>query len=246
MLRKSCIACVMVAGLSLVVSVQQAQAQGRGRGGGGFGMGSQGVNDLMVATNQAPALEKELNIKPDQKEKLNDIRQDVREEFMSAMANAGIDRETPQEERAKKMAEVQKTVNDKFMPKLAEALDKDQLKRVHEIAIQAAGAHALLDASVQKELAISADQKDKLAAINKDFASKIQALPRGGDRTERMAKMHELSEEQLAKSTEVLNKTQQDQFASLKGKPFDTKVLAPARGGRGPGVRTRNRPAFKE
>ncbi len=44
--------------------------------------------------------------------------------------------------------------------------------------------------------------------------------------------MHELNEEQLAKSTEVLTKDQQAQFASLKGKAFDTKLLRPQGGGR--------------
>jgi len=40
--------------------------------------------------------------------------------------------------------------------------------------------------------------------------------------------MHELNEEQLAKSTELLTKEQQAQFATMKGKPFDLKVLRPA------------------
>ena len=43
--------------------------------------------------------------------------------------------------------------------------------------------------------------------------------------------MAELSEEHLAKSTEVLTKDQQAQFVSMKGKPFDVKLLRPARRG---------------
>jgi hypothetical protein len=206
--------------------------------------GPQGVNDLQIAGN--PAVQKELNLKPEQVEKLKDVTQDVREEMMQQIQGAGIDfagmRDLPPEERAKKMAEVQakmaeiqKGINEKFMPKLAEALDKSQLARVHEIAIQAAGSQALLDAGVQKELAVTGDQKEKLASINKEFAGKLAGLGRGGDATERQAKMHELSEEQVAKSTEILTKDQQAQFAKLKGKPFDTKLLRPARGGRGRG-----------
>lgn len=227
MLRKSLIPCVAVAALCLIVNVQQAQAQRRG--GGGM-RGPQGVNDLQIAGN--PAVQKELNLKPEQVEKLKDVTQDVREEFMSALQSAGIDRDTPPEERAKKMAEVQKGIKDKFLPKLAEALDKAQLARVHEIAIQAAGAQALLDADVQKDLSITGEQKEKLASINKDFAGKLAGLGRGGDPAERQSKMHELSEEQTAKSTEVLTKDQQAQFAKLKGKPFDTKLLRPGRGAR--------------
>ncbi len=145
MLRKSLVPCVAIAALSmLVVDVQQAHAQ---RGRGGMGMrGPQGVNDLQVATNAA--VQKELNLKPEQTEKIKDLAQDVREETMQQMQASGIDfqglRDLAPEERTKrmaeiqtKMAEVQKGINEKFMPKLAEALDKAQLTRVHEIAIQA-------------------------------------------------------------------------------------------------------------
>lgn len=237
MLRKSLGACVAIAALSmLVVSVQQANAQGRRGGGRGMG-GPQGVNDLMTAGNAA--VQKEVGVKPEQAEKLKDLTADVREEMMSAMASAGISREGLQdlspEERTKKLAEIQtkmaevtKGVNEKFLPKLAETLDKTQLKRVHEIAIQAAGAQALLDAGVQKELAVTAEQKDKLTSLHKDFAKQLGDL-RGA---ERMAKMHELGEEQLAKSNEILTKDQQTQFASMKGKPFDLKLMRPAGGGR--------------
>jgi hypothetical protein len=238
MLRKSLIPCVAVAALCLIVNVQQAQAQRRG--GGMMGRGPQGVNDLQIAGNAA--VQKELSLKPDQVEKIKDLSQDVREEMMSQLQSAGIDfagmRDLSGEERAKKMAEIQakmaeiqKGINEKFMPKLAEALDKAQLTRVHEIAIQAAGSQALLDAGVQKELAITGDQKEKIASINKDFSGKLAAL-RGSDPGERQAKMHELSEEQTAKTTEILTKDQQAQFTKLKGKPFDTKLLRPARTGR--------------
>jgi hypothetical protein len=240
MLRKSLVPCVAVAALALlVVNVHQANAQGRGGRGGGMrgGFGPQGVDDITVAHNAA--VEKEVNIKPEQKEKIDDLAKDVQEEVGQAMQSAGIDfaamRDLSPEERQKKMAEigvkmaeVRKTVLDKFGPKLAEILDKDQQKRVHEIAIQAAGARALLDAGVQKDLAITADQKDKLASIGKDFAKQLAGVPRN----ERMTKMQELNEEQLAKSTEVLTKDQQEKFASLKGKPFDVKLLRPTGGGR--------------
>jgi Spy/CpxP family protein refolding chaperone len=241
MLKKSLVPCVAVAALALLVSVQQANAQGR-RGGGGMGgmRGPQGINDISVAANTNEAVKKELNIKPDQAEKLKDLAQDVREESMQAMQSSGIDfqalRDASPEERAKigaKIAEVSKTVNEKFAPKLAEILDKTQLKRVHEIAIQAAGAHALLDAGVQKELNLTQEEKDKLASISKDFQKQIGEVARGQGGPE---KMRELSEEQLAKSTEVLTKDQQSQFASMKGKPFDVKLLRPA-GRRGGGFR---------
>jgi len=234
MLRKSLVPCVAVVALALIVNAQQANAQGRGRGGMRGMFGPQGVDDITVATNAA--VEKEISIKPEQKEKLSDLQADVREEFMQQMASAGppAGPDATPEEREKmraKFTEIRKTVNEKFHPKLAEILDKDQLKRVHEIAIQAAGAQALHDADVQKELKVTAEEKDKLAAIQKDFQKQMQAIPPA----ERMAKMTELGEEHLAKALEVLTKDQQAQFASLKGKPFDVKLLRQGRGGRGAG-----------
>ena len=122
MLRKSLVPCVAVAALSLLlVSVQQANAQGR-RGGGGM-RGPQGVNDIRVAANEA--VQKELGVKPDQKEKIDDIAKDVQDEIGQEMASTGFDcaalRDLPQEERTKKMAEfgakmaeIGKRVNEKF------------------------------------------------------------------------------------------------------------------------------------
>jgi hypothetical protein len=239
MLRKSLGACVAIAALSMLcLNVQQANAQGR-RGGGGGMRGPQGVDDLTIANNAA--VKKEINVKPEQEEKLKDLAQDVRDEMMSEAEAAGVGRgggvgqDLSPEEQAKrraemttKFAEIRKKINEKFMPKLAETLDKAQLKRVHEIAIQAARAGALVDPGVQKDLALTAEQKDKLAALHKDFAKQLEAVPRA----ERMAKMQEMSEEELAKSTELLTKDQQTQFASMKGKAFDLKALRPAGGGR--------------
>ncbi len=238
MLRKSLVPCVAIAALALMVDVQVANAQGRRGGGGGMMRGGpQGVNDIFVAGQEAA--QKEVGIKPDQKEKLHDLSQDVREEVGQALQASGVSfsglQDLSPEERQKKMAElgakmaeVSKTVNEKFAPKLAEILDKTQAKRIHELAIQLAGAQALLDAGVQKDLNVTADQKEKLTSINKDFQKQLAEVPRA----ERQTKMHELNEEQLAKSTEVLTKDQQAQFASLKGKAFDTKLLRPQGRGR--------------
>ena len=68
------------------------------------------------------------------------------------------------------MAEIQKTVGDKYMPKIAEILDKTQMTRLHQIAVQAAGPSTLKDAGVVKDLGLSKEQQDKLAAIDKDFS----------------------------------------------------------------------------
>jgi hypothetical protein len=239
MVRRGLSVCVTVATILLVAStVQQAHAQGRRGGGGMMGMGGgQGVNPLGLVGNAA--VQKDLGVSEDKAEKLKDIagdvRQDVQEEFQSAGIDFGALRDLSGEEREKKMAEIrtkmaeiQKTVGDKFMPKIAEILDKTQMTRLHEIAVQAAGPSALKDAGVVKDLGLSKEQQDKIAAIDKDFSGKLTNVPRA----ERFAKMQEMRDEQLAKTTEVLSKDQQAKFTEMKGKAFDLKSLRPARGNR--------------
>ncbi len=87
MLRKSLVPCVAIAALALLVDIQVANAQGRR--GGGMGMrGPQGVNDIYVASQEAA--QKEVGVKPDQKEKLHDLSQDVREEVGQALQASGV------------------------------------------------------------------------------------------------------------------------------------------------------------
>jgi len=241
MVRKSLLFCVAVAALLLVVStVQEARAQGR-RGGM---MGPQGVSPVTVVEHKA--VQKELGLSEDKAEKVKDIVNDVREELTQQVEGAGIDfrglRDLSGAERTKRMAEIQtkmaeisKNINDKFLPKLAEILDKTQMTRLHEIAVQVAGPEALRDAGVAGALSLTKEQQDKIAAINKDFAAKRMQIPRTGEPSERMAKINELREEQTAKTAEVLTKDQQAKFTEMKGKPFDVKQLM-----QGGGRRRRN------
>src|ERR1700722_20023382 len=158
MVRRSFSIGVTIAALALAIStVQDAQAQGK-RGGGGMGMrGARGVNTLMLVGN--PAVQKDLGLSEENATKVKEITDDVRQEMQEQIAGSGIDfqglRDLQGEEREKrmaelqtKMAEVNKNINDKFLPKINEILDKNQQKRLHEIAIQAAGSAALEDASV--------------------------------------------------------------------------------------------------
>jgi hypothetical protein len=237
MVRRGLSVSVGIATVLIVASsVQLAQAQGRG-GGGMMGMRPQGVDPLGLLNS--PAVQKELAVSGEKVDKLKDIAGDVRQERQEKMTEAGIDfrslRDLSDEEREKKTAEfrtkgaeIQKSINDTFMPKVAEILDKAQLTRLHEIAIQAAYASALSDAGVVKDLGLSKEQQDKIEAIDKDFSGKLQGVPRA----ERFAKMAELRGEHLAKATEVLTKDQQAKFTEMKGKPFDLKSLQPTGGGR--------------
>jgi hypothetical protein len=62
----------------------------------------------------------------------------------------------------------------------------------------------------------------------REYSDKLAQLrfQRGqGDPATSFAKMNELQREQLASSTEVLTKAQQDKFAKMKGKAFDVAQI---------------------
>lgn len=224
--RVFCLASIVALSFT-VLSAREALAQGRGFG--------RPQGPLMLAANEA--VQKDLGLKPDQADKLKDLAGDVREEMQSELAGAGIDfqglQDLSREERQKRMAEIQtkmaevnKKINAKFMPKLNEILDKGQQTRLHEIALQAAGPAALEQADVVKALAITSDQQEKLKKLNTEMGEKRTALfTAGGDREERMAKAAAIAKEHGEKANEILTKDQMAKFEQMKGKPFDVSQL---------------------
>jgi len=235
-----------------VAATADAQPGGGGRGGrggggmfggGGFGGGGAGALFFVVGN---PAVQKELNLSEADAEKIKTITDDHGTAIRDAMRDAGGGanfQDMTDEERTKlreKWTEAGKTVNDKFLPKLKDALTADQFTRLQQINWQNSGTSALSEPEVVKAVSISKDQQDKIKTISDEFAVKRRELFQGGGQgggQEAFQKMQEMNKERDAKITEVLSKDQQDKFASLKGKEFDVTQLRPqfGRGGRGGG-----------
>lgn len=245
MVGKGLIRCVLVTAILIAVAnVPNVRAQGRHRGTAGLGMG-QGVAPVFVIGYEA--VQKELGLKQEQIAKVKELVAEVHEEWTQQIQAAGLDsrgqQDLSREDRQKRMAEMQpkwavisKNVNDKFRTKLAEILDKPQQVRLHQIAIQVAGSQAFQDADVAQDLGLTKGQQDQLVAVGREYSGKIAQLrsQRGhGDPVASFAKMNELRQEQLAKSTEVLTKAQQEKFAKMTGKPFDVAQIHQLRGRRG-------------
>jgi hypothetical protein len=246
-LLKNAVRCLSVAAL-LVATTSVSFAQGEGRQhrhhARSFGM-FPGVAPVFVLGHQA--VQQELGIRPDQTEKVNQLVAEAREEWsQQAQAAGGGSRgrrnSTTEEGQTRpadtwsKLAAVSKNVNDKYRSKLAEVLDKPQQTRLYEIALQAAGTHAFQDADVARELGLTKAQQDQLVAVHHEYAGKFAELRTQGeqqDRTQRFAKMNELRQEELAKSTDVLTKDQQAKFSTMKGKSFDLAQLHHGRGHHG-------------
>jgi hypothetical protein len=190
MSRRVTVCFVTGAALVLALTVcQQAQAQ-RFRGPRGGSMLPDSVSTVAVA--MMPAVQKELALDQAAQDKVTGLVHEVRDEGRKLMSEGG---ESP--------AELHKKLEAEFAPKLAAILDKNQQTRVREIAIQAAGVHALQDETVAKSLELTKDEQDKIATIVKEHA-------RGA----------EGRHEQLDKAVAVLTKDQQEKFEKMKGKPF--------------------------
>jgi len=245
MVGKGLIGCALVAAiLSAVTNVPNARAQGRHRGTAGFGM-EQGVAPVFVIGHEA--VQKELCLKQEQIDKVNQLVAQFREEWTQQVQAAGgdlsgqpnlsrKDRQKRMAEMQSKRAEISKNVNDKYRTRLAGILDKPQQVRLHQIAIQVAGSQAFQDAEVARYLGLTKVQQDQLAAVRREYSRKIAQLrsQRGHEEpAASFAEMNELRQEQLAKSTEVLTKAQQEKFAKMKGKPFDVAQIYQFRGRHG-------------
>lgn len=201
-----------------------------------------GVSTLAVLGNEA--VQKELALKPEQADKVKDLLSEVHAEWRQQMQAAresargdenssGENRSSRSGEMRSKFAEISKNVNEKFRAKVAEILDGTQQTRLREIAIQVAGTHAFQDADVARELGLTSQQQEQLAAVRHEFAEKFGELRNEGHQNgeagrqngEGFAKMRELRQDELAKSISVLTPEQQTKFATMKGKPFDLAGL---------------------
>ena len=215
----------------VVVSVAHAQQGRRGRFGGGTDL-------FRVAANEA--VQKDVGIATDQADKIREIAGAFRTEQRQQREDLGVSRQERQdlspEERREVFAEIQKAGEKllaEYEPKLAEVVSKEQMARLKEIRVQAAG---LTDRAVRKELGVTEQQQEELAAIQQEFRGKQRELRQGGGGGGNREARAKLSQEQQDASVKILTDDQQAKYVAMKGKPFDVSQL---RRGRGRGQRRR-------
>lgn len=111
-----------------------------------------------------------------------------------------------------------------LIPKLRAALTDQQLARLQQIAWQAYGSHDLAaDPELAKALELTAQQIEKIVAINEGFQQKESELVR--ERTF-IVKHLDLDKERDEKAIEVLTPEQREKYTKLKGKPFNLALLS--------------------
>jgi Spy/CpxP family protein refolding chaperone len=219
-----------IVGAMVVLAALAANVQAQGPGGNRGGMGGMGgmMGGGQLALLQNEAVQKEIELVPEQKEKLTALGTDLRTQMQGM-------RDLSQEERTTKMREItegtQKKVEGILLP--------HQLERIKQISLQMQGIRALSDPAVAKELGLTEDQQSKIKTINDDAQKARRELfgqggggqgggpggGRGGMSQENMQKMQDIQKDTETKLTDVLTSEQKEKLEKMKGPKFDTTAL---------------------
>jgi Spy/CpxP family protein refolding chaperone len=222
------VAAVAIVAMASQAAMAQNEGGRRGRGGrGGQGGPGMGGPIMMGQLLRDENVQSALKLSDDQKSKLKQIGDEMREEREKMRSDAqGGGR--PDFEKMRKVMETNEE-------KVKEVLNADQQKRLLGIFVQVAGPFAAMNPSVQKELSITDEQKDKLR--------EAMGPPPGGreGRGERGADGFRERREKMEKEVmAVLTPDQRKKLEDLKGEKVDvdmSKLRGPGRGGRDRGNR---------
>jgi Spy/CpxP family protein refolding chaperone len=212
------VAGLLIAAMATQTALAQREEGRRGRGPGGGMFGPPTASALM----RAKEVQEALKLTDEQKDKVEKINDENREEMRKLFQDGGMDRD--------KMVEVAKKTSEQ----ISEVLDDGQEKRLMGILIQVSGAAAVSDPSVAKELNITDDQKKKLQEVRMSAREQFQGF-RDLSSEERGKKVAEVQADINKKILAELTADQQKQLDDLKGEKveIDMSQLRGGPGGRG-------------
>ncbi len=220
---------------------QRGGGAGGGRGGAGGGRGGAGgpgggmranADMIMLGLLRQEAIQEEIEMSPDQIEKIEEIGEGMRGERpdMSRLRDAS------QEEREKLFAEMRTKMEEQMKAareNVAKVLSSGQQMRLNQIAIQLMGTAALSDPKVIEKLNITDAQKEEMEKIREETRTSFRELFTSGDRDQIREKMAEAREQEQEKVMGVLTAEQKTQFEELKGEPSEAVAAMQSQGGRG-------------
>jgi hypothetical protein len=228
---------MLTAGLMVLSSLAGstwAQQKGKGKGFGGFGFG--GVNVTAAVLNNK-ALQEELKITAEQKEKLKPAADKMaawqkKQGEMFAGGKGGFDKEKFQESMKEGQA-----VNEGTKKAVEETLNADQKQRLKQIEVQASGPRAFANEETVADLKLTDAQKTKIMGINDELRKDSQEVRRegfgGGFDAEKMAevtrKVDKLEATAMKEIQDALTDEQKKTWKTIVGEPFDVTKLRPQR-----------------
>jgi hypothetical protein len=214
-----------------LVALMAGPALAQQRRGGGGGRGFFGGGNIGWLLSNA-SVQQELKLDATQIEKAKEVAEKAREKFTASRESL---QSLQGDERFKKMAELNKEVNEEVNKSVGAFLSKDQIHRLHQIHHQVQGAHAFTEEHLQAKLKLSGAQKADIQAIATQSRDKMRAIfqETQGDREAAMAKTAELRKETLAKIESKLTAEQKTAYKEMLGAPFEIKYEGrPGGGGR--------------
>jgi len=171
-------------------------------------------------------VQEELKLDDDQKAKIQEALQSInaqRQKLFTALRGLQGD------ERQKKMAELQKKMQDETAEAtktIRAALKPEQAQRLDQILLQVRGLQALSDAAVAEKLQLTPEQRKQIqdagAAGQQKRAQLVQDFRNGNvERTKYREKLDEIAKETETKTIDVLTDEQKAQFEKMKGAKFE-------------------------
>ncbi len=182
------------------------------------------VQNIMLLRTEA--VQKELNLNEDQTSQIGDLATQMQTEAFEIFSGL---QDLNEEERKAELPNLLKMMNEKgkeLQKKVDKVLDPKQTARMRELSLQKRDVAALGDEEIIAALKLSDDQKQKLAAVQDEAATKQQEIVQellngGGDRSQIRPKMEALRKELGAKALAVLTDQQRAEFEKLKGAKFE-------------------------
>ena len=204
---------------------QQGKAQGGGMG-MGMGMGMTGPGMISL-----PAVEKELKLTNEQKEKAKSFAEEYREKGQEMRSQLeGLDRD----ERMAKMQELTRAHYTTGMKDVEAMLKPEQTKRFKQIVFQTRGTENFTDPAIVKMLKMTDAQKDKVKNALESSQSEMREAMQDaqGDRQEMATQMTKIRKETTAKVMALMSPEQITMYNDMAGEKFDLPAMPMGRGNR--------------
>lgn len=203
MMKRTFVAMVAILATASVVMAQGGGGGGRGQGGGRMMMGGGGQSQLQLLSRND--VKKDLKLNDEQSSKIQALQDEQRaqmQQMMEEMRNGG---QRPDQETMRKMFEESTKKQNEAIAKI---LTPAQIARLKQIRVQLSGSRIIMDAEIQKELGVTAEQKAKIDGLQAKQRDANAAI---------MEKVQnqELSREEATAAREKNNKILEDEIAKV-------------------------------
>ncbi len=223
MMKRTFVAMVAILATASVVMAQGGGGGGRGQGGGRMMMGGGGQSQLQLLSRND--VKKDLKLNDEQSSKIQALQDEQRaqmQQMMEEMRNGG---QRPDQETMRKMFEESTKKQNEAIAKI---LTPAQIARLKQIRVQLSGSRIIMDAEIQKELGITADQKTKIEGLqakqrdaNAAIMEKVQNQELSREEaTAAREKNNKILEEEIAK---VLTDAQKAKLKEMAGPKFEAE-----------------------